>query len=319
MLAAEQIYSDATVERTSSGVSWSAIFAGAAAAAALSLILLVLGIGLGFSAISPWPNSGLGATAIGVSSIAWLILTQIVAAGIGGYLAGRLRTKWITVHSDEVYFRDTSHGFLAWAVASLVVAVLIGGILGKTMSAGVSASAMLTTAAIGTAGGVGAASAERNPSSTASGASSEAGGSGDGAMKYLVDSLFRPAASATDNTPDSDTATRVEASRIFVNSLHSDGLPAQDRQYLALVIAKRTGLSPADAEKRVTDTFTIIRTTVADAEERARQAAENARKTAAYAALWMFVSLLSGAFIASLCATFGGKQRDKVVHVAFPA
>jgi len=107
MQTTEQSFSDVATDRTSSGVSWGAILAGAAAAAALSLILLVLGVGFGFSTISPWPNSGIGAAALGASSIAWLILTQIIAAGLGGYLAGRLRIKWATVHTDEVYFRDT--------------------------------------------------------------------------------------------------------------------------------------------------------------------------------------------------------------------
>jgi hypothetical protein len=88
-----------------SAVSWGAILAGAAAAAALSLILLLLGTGLGLSSASPWANQGAGATTLGVSTILWLTFTQLVASGMGGYLAGRLRTRWISVHTDEVYFR----------------------------------------------------------------------------------------------------------------------------------------------------------------------------------------------------------------------
>ena len=109
----------------SSGVSWSAILAGAAAAAALSLILLVLGTGLGLSSMSPWSNQGASASAVGVSTILWLTFTQLAASGMGGYLAGRLRTKWASVHTDEVYFRDTAHGFLAWAVATIVTAAAL--------------------------------------------------------------------------------------------------------------------------------------------------------------------------------------------------
>ncbi len=96
-----------------SAVSWGAIVAGAAAAAALSLILLMLGVGLGLSAVSPWARDGVSATTFGVSTIVWLTLTQLLASAMGGYLAGRLRTKWAAAHSDEVYFRDTAHGFLA--------------------------------------------------------------------------------------------------------------------------------------------------------------------------------------------------------------
>ena len=108
-----------------SAASWGSITAGAAAAAALSLILLVLGVGLGLSSVSPWARDGISATSFGVSTILWLTLTQLLASAMGGYLAGRLRTRWTEVHSDEVYFRDTAHGFLAWAVASLVTAALL--------------------------------------------------------------------------------------------------------------------------------------------------------------------------------------------------
>ena len=95
-----------------SGVSWAAIFAGAAAAAALSLILLVLGTGLGLASVSPWSSHGIEATTFGVSTILWISFVGLVASAVGGYIAGRLRTKWAGVHTDEVYFRDTAHGFL---------------------------------------------------------------------------------------------------------------------------------------------------------------------------------------------------------------
>ena len=94
-------------------VSWAAILAGATAAAALSLILLLLGAGLGLSSVSPWAHRGVNASTFGVSTIVWVSVTQILAAGMGGFLAGRLRTKWAGVHMDEVHFRDTAHSGLA--------------------------------------------------------------------------------------------------------------------------------------------------------------------------------------------------------------
>lgn len=317
MLATAQNLSDVSPERTSSGVSWGAVFAGAAAAAALSLILLVLGLGLGFSTISPWPNDGLGAKTLEASSIAWLVLTQILASGMGGYLAGRLRIKWATVHTDEVYFRDTSHGFLAWAVATMVVAVLITTVLGKAMSATVSTGTTLTATALGAAGASGVASGGHGSPAAAT----DMAGNSEAMMNYMVDSLFRsaPSAPSTSSVPDpltgSDNAVRMEAGRIFMNSMHAGSLPLQDQQYLSQVIAKRTGLAPADADKRVSDTFNIVHTAIANAEQSARQAADAARKAIAHSALWMFVSLLCGAFVASLFATFGGRQRDGVTHV----
>lgn len=140
---------NANPSRTStSAVSWGAIVAGAAAGAALSLILLILGVGLGLSAVSPWVNEGITAERFGMSTIIWLSITQLLSSALGGYLAGRLRTKWVDIHNDEVYFRDTAHGFLAWAVASLATAVLltsvIGAILGGAIDAGAAASVNLT-------------------------------------------------------------------------------------------------------------------------------------------------------------------------------
>jgi len=310
MATTSQAVWDTSTERAAPSVSWAAVFAGAFAAAALSLILIVLGIGLGISTLSPWPHHGLGASALGASSIAWLVLTQIIASATGGYLAGRLRIKWATVHTDEVYFRDTAHGFLAWAVAALTVAALIGSVLGNVMSTGASAGAALGAEAMAAAPAVANGASGRNAATSSSGMRD----SHDATSKYLVDSLFRAEASAPDVPAESDAAARIEAERIFINSIHSASLPPQDKQYLAQVVAKRTGLSLADADKRVGETFAIAHDAVANAEQTAREAAEKVRKAAAYSALWMFVSLLCGAFFASLSATIGGKQRDSVMH-----
>src|SRR6185436_9212987 len=123
-----------------SAVSWESIFAGATGAAALSLILLILGTGLGLSSVSPFTGKGASATTFGVSTIVWLTFIQLAASGIGGYLAGRLRTRWISTHTDEVYFRDTAHGFLAWAIATLVVAAMLTSAIGAIVGAGASAA-----------------------------------------------------------------------------------------------------------------------------------------------------------------------------------
>lgn len=329
-----------------SAVSWGAIFAGAAAAAALSLIMLILGTGLGLSSVSPWAQSGVSATTFGVSTILWITLTQVVASGMGGYLAGRLRARWIEVQPDEIYFRDTAHGFLAWAVASLATAVLLSSVIGSIVSTGVQAGASV-------AGGVVNAA---TTGATAAAATSAA--SPDGAVNnavqdptgYFVDSLFRPdlgvAAAAAATTPTGTAGERVamstsitadpagtatapvvvtrrpasapevpaaspaEVARIFVNGLRDGALPPEDARYVAQLVSQRTGLSQADAEKRVADTFNRAQTRLKNAETAAKEATDKARKASAYGALWLFISLLGGAFIASYAATFGGRQRD---------
>jgi hypothetical protein len=280
-----------------SGVSWGAIFAGAAGAAALSLILVLLGFGLGFSAVSPWAGNGISAKNLGISTIVWLAFTQIIASGMGGYIAGRLRVKWSNMHGDEVYFRDTAHGFLAWAVATLVTATLVVGSVSSIVSGGVQAGASVAS---------GAASAMTQ---VAGSAASNSSGDDYG---YFVDSLFR------DDRPAaiSDDAVHGTVTRIFVRTLSHDGqLAAQDRTYLAQLVAQRTNLTQADAERRVDEVFAQTRKAVDDAKLAARQAADTASKVAAWTSLWMFVALLCGAFFASFAATFGGRRRDAVVYL----
>ena len=313
MKTTEQNFLEVSSETTASGVSWASIFAGASAAASLSLILLVLGIGFGFPAISPWFHNGSSATAIGLTSILWLSFSQIAASGLGGYLAGRLRIKWVTVHTDEVYFRDTAHGFLAWAIATLATAALLGAVVTDVVSIGVSASTPLASNAFGM---VCVGEADANPGSkvipsVTFGTISNC----DSWLGYRVDSLFRSNQLSLDTTEDS-RAARLEISRIFVNGLRAHSLPKEDEQYLAQIIAQRTGLSPLDADKRVSDVFNKAHAEIENAEQNARQVADHTHKVAAYSTLWMFIALLSGAFVASLAATFGGRKRDRVIHSA---
>ena len=299
----------AIAEPSASAVSWGAIFAGAATAAILSLILVMLGMGLGLSSVSPWSADGISATSFGVSTIVWLTLTQLLASAMGGYIAGRLRTRWIEVHSDEVYFRDTAHGFLAWAVASLVTASLLTSTLGSILGGGLQAGAAV-------AGGVANAAA-----SGATAAGGSAVGSDGGALNYFVDGLFRPGPSVSDsastvammpaaNTDGQAARTVSEVSRIFTHATRSEPLPAEDVRYVGQIVAQRTGLSQQDSERRVTETYDRVQTSMLEAETKAKNALETSRKATAYGSLWLFVSLLIGAFVASFTATVGGRLRD---------
>ena len=324
---------------SASAVSWGAIFAGAAGAAALSLILLLLGTGLGLSSASAFSSQGASAATLGMAGILWITFTQLAASGMGGYLAGRLRSRWTAVHTDEVYFRDTAHGFLAWAVATLVTAAFlassVSAIVGTGAQAVGSAAGGVATAGAAAAAGAGAGAAR------SSGSSSGMPGAGD-ATGYFVDSLFRPdmnaaaapaattpttpadpaAAAATPSTgtaastgPSTATvqtnaAISAEVSRIMASALRAGSLPQDDARYVGRLVAQRTGMPQADAEKRVTEVFTKAQTKIRDTEAAAREAADKARKTSAHAALWLFVSLLVGAFVASFAATYGGRRRD---------
>ena len=220
-------------EASSDGLSWAAVIGGAVAAAAISLILLALGTGVGLSSVSPWLSASSSSSNIGMTAIIWLIASQIVASAMGGYLAGRLRTRWVNIHTDEVYFRDTAHGFLAWAAGLVVTA------------------AFLTSAAASMAGGT-----QKNTS-----ASSPAD-----PIAYFVDALFR---SATPNADQNSAAVRAEVGTIFSNDLRQPDVPTADKTYLAGLVAARTGLSQTDAENRVSATFVQAR----QATDAARKAA----------------------------------------------
>src|ERR1700761_2567895 len=108
-----------------SAASWSAIFAGTVVAIAISVVLFALGSGLGFAAVSPWQSQGVSATTFAVTTAIWFIVVQWLSSAAGGYLAGRLRTRWIGTHAHEVFFRDTAHGFVTWALATVLVAGLV--------------------------------------------------------------------------------------------------------------------------------------------------------------------------------------------------
>ena len=294
-----------------SAVSWAAVIAGAVGAAALSLVLFLLGTGLGLAVASPWANDGISGAAAGVSTIIWVTVVQLLAAVLGGYLAGRLRTRWVTVHTDEVFFRDTAHGFLAWAVATLLMATLLSSAIGTAISTGLKAGGEVAKSAATVAG-----------AATAAASSSSDDKSGANPLGYFVDSLFRgsPGDVASTSTAPAPTATQPvapdripEVTRIFTNALESGELAESDRQYLGRLVGAQTGLAAAEAEQRVTDSFARLKQNLDQAEVKAKQIADDARKASAALALWLVMSLFVGAFVASFAATLGGRLRDSSV------
>jgi hypothetical protein len=284
---------EAEVAAPVSGVSWPAIFAGGITAAAVSVILGLFGAGLGLASISPWPGSGVTAGTFTVLAAIWLIIVQWVSATFGGYMAGRLRVKWVSVHTDEVFFRDTAHGFLAWALGTLIVVAVISLASGSAASTGTQA----------------AAEASHNMM----------------ASNYYVDLLFRqnanPAAAvpagtgsvlgaqpvAPDATPGMGVpAMKEEARTILAEGLTTSGVDQADQTYLAQLVSEHTGLAPADAQARVSDVLTQEQA----AAVKAKQVADATRKAASGFAIYTFISLLIGAFIASVAGAIGGRLRD---------
>jgi hypothetical protein len=225
---------------------------------------------------------GAPASTINKAAIVWLIIIQIIASAMGSYLAGRLRTKWAAIHTDEVYFRDTAHGFLVWAVGLVITA----SFLASAATSMVGGAGQVRATSFSTAGGV-----EMVTDLPADGQNIDSN-------EYFIDTLFR---SDHPNPGRNDAPVRSEAARIFAHALRQGNLPAADETYLAELLASKTGLSQTDTEKRVSEVFVEI-----------QRAADTARKAVAHLSLWIFVPLLIGAFCVSYAATIGGRERDHV-------
>lgn len=282
--------SGTTIESSDSAVSWGAIIAGAVAAAAITIVLSLLGSGIGLSMASPFSSQGASLTTFAVTAAIWFIVVQWASAAFGGYIAGRLRTKWTGVNRDEVFFRDTAHGVLAWALATLIVAGALGSAVSSAVGTGVLATATVTAGA------------------TAAGAAAASSDAGSNATSYFVDNLLRPAppAAAQAGAGADDTAGQV--SRILLTSAANGEMSTGDRTYLDQLVAAKTGLSEPDAKARVD----AVLKSVDEAKVAATEAAETARKASASVALFGALSLLIGGFVAAVGAALGGRQRDEV-------
>jgi hypothetical protein len=262
-------------ESAVSAISWPAILGGAITAAAVSLVLVLLGSGLGLASISPWSIGGGSATVFSIAAGLWLVVVQWLSSGLGGFVTGRLRTKWVHVHTHEVFFRDTAHGLLTWGLATVIGALVLASSSSSVVGTTTRAAAI--------------------PLVAAPLAQSQA---------YIIDTLFRGEKA---ELASSYPRARDEAVRIFANGARNGDIPAADRTYLAGLVATQTSAPQTDAEKRVD--VAIVQEKAA--ETAVREATDAARKSAAAIAIFTALSMLIGAFIASIAAAYGGNLRDE--------
>jgi hypothetical protein len=242
-------------EAPKSAVSWSAILAGAVVAIAVSLVLVTLGSGLGLATLTAAARSAATPGALTAMALVWIVVVQWLSAASGGYIAGRLRTRWVGTHTHEVFFRDTAHGFVTWAVATAIVAVAIASATSVMLPGGARAAASTTASAPSIA-------------------------------PYDVDVLFRGSADAASGE------ARGEASHILASGLIAGGVADEDRAYLASVIAAHGGISPADARKRVDG---VVARTQQEAEAARKAAARASLLTALAMVIGAFVACVAAA------------------------
>ncbi|HTO61120.1 MAG TPA: hypothetical protein VMM15_07680 [Bradyrhizobium sp.] len=268
-MAVEEISRPAVVARPAEDalfVQWSPVIAGALGAAALSFILITFAvtIGLGVSSTSPtWRDAS---AALAVLSGLYLILQAIASFGLGGYIAGRTRRPHAAARTEDVETRDGFHGLATWALAVLI---------GATLAALVGAAGLARPAAFA-------------PQANAS--------SAEPLLSYELDRLFRSPrrAANVDIGPE-----RAEAGRILMTSSSHSGVSSDDRGYLVQQVATTTGLSPADADKRVNTAIEDSQTAIA-----------RSRRSAVILAFSLAAATLLGAVTAWLAACAGGRHRD---------
>lgn len=288
------------VDDAETAVSIKAILAGATGSIAITMILVAFGIGVGFSVISPWSGQGVSATTFTAAAGVYLFVVAMLSSTIGGYLAGRLRSRWATVNKHERYFRDSAHGFVVWALATIVLATVMGSTLSGLIGGAVS------TVAPAAAGAAASQPSDiyvdqllrTNPSQPAAtpapAASATSPNAGDQTAAPLQGGQITPPANRT-------AGNRAEITRIIAPAMLKGGSVSDgDKKYLASIVAARGGLSQADAEARVD--YVI---------NQAKQAADKARKSTALFGLWLAASMLAGALSAALAAIEGGNLRNR--------
>jgi hypothetical protein len=303
--------------------------------ASVGIVLFILGAGIGLSSISPW--GGASATSFGIGAAIWLIVIEWASAGVGGYIAGRLRTKWVAVHTHEVFFRDTAHGAITWALGTVIIFALFASSLTALIS---STTGAATAVASGVVQGASKGATSALPDLLSGGggyfsdllfrpnlASSSAASGGTSAAPAVAATTgtAAPAPAATSPaaaapsvpnttgvqagapTSTTESQARGEGTQILLHAITTGSLSGDDRTYLAQLVARQTGLSVADAEARVDGVVKQVQ----DASTAAKNAADGARKAAAAASLFFALSLFIGAFIACVAAAIGGRERDE--------
>jgi hypothetical protein len=252
------------VDGAQSYVEWGAVIAGVVAALASSLVLLNFGAAVGLSSVSPWTTTTTGLKAVGVGAAFWFLLVSLWSFALGGYLAGRMRHRWAGATQNEMEFRDSAHGLLVWSLAVLVGAVMVtSGVSSVAKGLGSATSLVATSEPIT--------------------ASTD--------MLLRTDKATQPGGGSVD--------VRSEISRLLARDAQAGGVSSGDKTYLAQVVSARTGLSQADAEKRVDETVDALKT-----------GADRARRIAVIVGFLTASILLIGAAIAWWAAGVGGAHRE---------
>lgn len=288
-------------------VDWGPIILGTLGALAIMVVLMTFGGALGLTVTSPQPYAGLSAKALAVLAGLYAALVHVASFATGGYLAGRMRTPWMTSDTVEKHFRDGGHGFAVWALG-----VVVGAALALSGASGIAKAVTGVTTAVAAAGTAGAAANPQTPAALQQLSAQP--------TDYAVDRLLAPGpgGAAGGATPAAGPAGGSRAdlaapvARAFAANLDKPQLDARDRAWLASLVSQRTGLPQAEAEKRVDEAFAELKA----AEQKARDAADQARRATLIAGFLAAATMAIGAAAACAGAALGARHRDERTLVA---
>jgi hypothetical protein len=288
-------------------LEWGPVILGALGATAISVVLLTFGAALGLSVVSPYAYAGISAKGLAVLTGTYVALVTVASFGAGGYLAGRFRAPWPKAtgpEEAESHFRDGSYGFGVWALGVLLGSALAVSGVGGVLKAAVHSGATVAAAGTGGAASSPAAGAPLNRLSMQP-------------TDFAVDGVLAPAPGGAAPAGAAPAASRADLAapiaRTFAANLDNPQLNAADRTYLVQLVMQQTGMPQADAEKRVDTAFTDLKA----AEQKARDAAEHARKATLIAAFLAAATLAIGCAAACGAASLGGRHRDENTLVVF--
>jgi hypothetical protein len=280
-------------------LSWRAILAGTVAGLAVHLLLTLFGIGLGAGMVDPVTDENpLAAFSVG-AVIAWSV-SALIALFVGGWVAGR----FVPTGSKQ---SGGLHGFLVWSLATIAVFTFATSSLG------------LAIGGVAKVVGQGVELAAKPAAAAASGASDLA----KDALKQnqdTVNSFLEEALASRQNQGNAATTTRARreigyaVTRLFTPG--NDVNAPEARAAVTRTLVEQAGMTEADANRLVSEWTTSYERLKADlaavkekAEVEAREAADQASKALAHAAIWTFIAFLLGAVVSSIAGRCGATCR----------
>jgi len=261
-------------------VSWGSVFAGVAVSLVIQLLLNLLGAGIGAAVIDPAGTDNPTATTMSVSSGLWFVVSGIVAAFVGGYIASRLSGRPIRT-------TGALHGLTSWAVSTLVIIYLlttsVGALVGGVFSGlgGIVSSAGSTVATAATTAAPALATTANPMAGIEQQIRDASGGNDPAALRDAAVASVR-AALTGDQAKAEDARNRAADALAKAQNIPVDQARQQVRQY----------------EQQYTDAM-------AQAKQKATDAAETAATAFSAGAILAFIALVVGAIASWIGGAIG--------------